>query len=80
MAPGYKLYKGSHVLSVKNEYLLEHVNRTLEDIIHEITWVATHLDCVVITAENRIIIHGKDCISVMSVLLTYMEMQLLKNM
>ena len=79
MAPDYKLYKGSHVLSVKHEYLLKCVNRTLEEVIEEISWTASYLDCMVITTKTKVIIQGKDCISVMTVLLTKMEMQLLKN-
>ena len=77
MASGYALYKGSHVLSVRHSYLLEHVKKTLEEVINEIKCVASHFDCVVITDKNRIIIHGNDDIGVLNVLLSFMEMQLL---
>ena len=77
MASGYILYKGSHVLSVRHSYLLEHVNKTLEEVINEIKSVASHLDCAIITDKNRIIIHSNDDVSVLNVLLSFIEMQLL---
>ena len=80
MAPGCKLCKGSHVLSVKHEYLHKYVKRILKEVIEGISWVASHLDCIVITAKTKVIIQNKDCISVMTVLLPHMEIQLLKNM
>ena len=73
----YQLYKGSHVLTVRKAYLLKHINHKIEEIIDEISWVASHLQCEVIEQSRRIIIKGNEDYDVMSVLLTYFELQLL---
>ena len=82
MLPEYKLYKGEGILIVKHTYLLKYVPKTLDEVIDEIEWVADNFETAFIDEPNRsrVVIVGKDDLTVMQVLLSFMEMQLLQTL
>ena len=79
MAPGYKLYQEQNLVTVKYDYLEKYCEKSINVIVEELEWVASHKDSVVIDepCHGRLIIYAKDDYSALEILLIYLEMQLL---
>ena len=79
MENGYTLYKKLGIVTVRYTFLLKSLNKSLQEIISEITDFAETFEAEVENDDkrNRIIIYGKDIVQSLEILLFYLEIQLL---
>ena len=75
---GYKFYGDYNTVTVEQEFLMKLVNKNLNDIFDELSFVASYLHSIIINDNDSktLVIYGTSHYSVLKVLLVYFEWQL----
>ena len=75
---GYKFYGDYNTVTVEQEFLMKLVNKNLNDIIYELSFVASYLHSIIINDKDSktLVIYETSHYSVLKVLLVYFEWQL----